>query len=210
LSLAQRERFVTLTKFEYASLLWLPVYCPGQPIVRVSCPSLLRRYQKIVGLPKSEFTPYSYYQPEKVSKYERDRLFFSLGVLPLKDKLNKEAIKNYLPKEVENIDHYLFMIVKDTEMSIIHDMALYRQSRAALESEVKKVKNFFNLEALPEMSILIFPIAIKKSKDQSDSWSEYVKESQLEKTKELYFGGLESIGLGRTNVTIKLAKTQTT
>jgi CRISPR-associated protein Cmr4 len=25
-------------KFEYASLVWLPVFCPGQPIVWVTCP----------------------------------------------------------------------------------------------------------------------------------------------------------------------------
>jgi CRISPR-associated protein Cmr4 len=35
-------------KFEYASLVWLPVFCPGQPVVWVSCPRLLRRYAAIV------------------------------------------------------------------------------------------------------------------------------------------------------------------
>jgi len=35
-----------LVKFEYASLVWFPVFSPGQPIVWVSCPSLLKRYQK--------------------------------------------------------------------------------------------------------------------------------------------------------------------
>lgn len=34
-----------LVKFEYASLVWIPVFCPGQPIVWVSCPRLLKRYQ---------------------------------------------------------------------------------------------------------------------------------------------------------------------
>jgi len=33
----------SLIKFEYASIVWLPVYCPGQPIVWVSCPRLLKR-----------------------------------------------------------------------------------------------------------------------------------------------------------------------
>ena len=36
-----------LIKFEYASLLWLPVFCPGQPIVWVSSPRLLERYKLI-------------------------------------------------------------------------------------------------------------------------------------------------------------------
>ncbi|MEB3827779.1 RAMP superfamily CRISPR-associated protein [Phormidium sp. CCY1219] len=49
---AQRDRdiqFESRIKIEQASLLWLPVFCPGQPIVWVSCPRLLRRYQRIVG-----------------------------------------------------------------------------------------------------------------------------------------------------------------
>jgi len=40
------ESFV---KIEYASILWLPVFCPGQPMVWVSCPRLLKRYQRIAG-----------------------------------------------------------------------------------------------------------------------------------------------------------------
>ncbi|NJM60241.1 MAG: hypothetical protein HC849_08710 [Oscillatoriales cyanobacterium RU_3_3] len=38
-----------IVKFEYASLLWIPVFCPGQPIVWVSSPKLLKRYQRIAG-----------------------------------------------------------------------------------------------------------------------------------------------------------------
>ena len=38
-----------LVKFEYASLVWIPVFCPGQPVVWVSCPRLLRRYKQITG-----------------------------------------------------------------------------------------------------------------------------------------------------------------
>ena len=50
---------------------------------------------------------------------------------------------------------------------MVHDMALYRQSRVALEKEEKKAKGkaFFNTEALPEGTILAFPIAIKENKD---------------------------------------------
>ncbi|MEQ9233976.1 MAG: RAMP superfamily CRISPR-associated protein [Coleofasciculus sp. E2-BRE-01] len=39
----------SLVKFEYASILWLPVFCPGQPIVWVSCPKLLKRYKRMTG-----------------------------------------------------------------------------------------------------------------------------------------------------------------
>ena len=41
-------------KFEYASLLWLPVFCPGQPIVWVTCKRLLKRYQRLVDDLKNE------------------------------------------------------------------------------------------------------------------------------------------------------------
>lgn len=40
----------SLVKFEYASILWLPVFCPGQPIVWVSCPRWLKRYKRIAEI----------------------------------------------------------------------------------------------------------------------------------------------------------------
>ncbi|MBE9258450.1 RAMP superfamily CRISPR-associated protein, partial [Dolichospermum sp. LEGE 00246] len=39
-------------KLEHASIVWLPVFCPGQPIVWVTCPRLLKRYNRIAGLNK--------------------------------------------------------------------------------------------------------------------------------------------------------------
>lgn len=91
------------------------------------------------------------------------------------------------------------MVVDDNDMAMIHDMALYRQSRVALEEGQKKAKTgaFFNVEALPEGSVLVFPIAMKES-----GWQPFGdKESE-----ELYFGGLESIGFGRCKVSITQIK----
>jgi CRISPR-associated protein Cmr4 len=80
---------------------------------------------------------------------------------------------------------------------MLHDMALYRQSRVKLLDEMKKVDTvrgaFFNTEALPEGSILVFPIALKES-----GWRPFGDESNSE----LYFGGLESIGFGRCHVSL--------
>ena len=88
------------------------------------------------------------------------------------------------------------VVVDDNDMGMIHDMALYRQSRVRLESEEKKVATgaFFNVEALPESSIMIFPIALKEK-----GWKPFSDEND----KEMYFGGLESIGFGRCNVTLQ-------
>ena len=75
----------SLVKFEYASLVWFPVFCPGQPIVWVTCPRLLKRYKQIAGLsqavPKTrddnnQLLPY----PAKLSGGQ-NRLFFNLGYL---------------------------------------------------------------------------------------------------------------------------------
>jgi len=79
---------------------------------------------------------------------------------------------------------------------------------------VKKVEYFFGVEALPEGSILAFPIAVKEkiNTDKEVKWKDALEltEWQLSKnlepqkatSKELYFGGLESIGFGRCNVTV--------
>jgi len=191
-----------IVKFEYASLLWLPVFCPGQPIVRVSCPRLLKRYQKLAGLPPHTFTPHSFY-----GKKDRPKLFFNLGFIRLHDRADTN-LKNYMPPEIADGEDYLLVVVDDTEMAMIHDMALYRQSRVALSETQKTVdgKAFFNVEALPEGCVLTFPIALRKTfQEQTISWDDYLRDSDFEKSKEVYLGGLESVGFGRTQVTLNQA-----
>lgn len=188
-----------LVKFEYASLLWLPVFCPGQPIVRVSSPRLLKRYQRIAGLPDHDFVPLTYY-----GKKDRSKLFFNLGFLTLSK--SEAAIKDYIPDEISDAKDYLLVIVDDTEISMIHDMALYRQSRVALSENQKTVdgKAFFNVEALPEGTVLVFPTAIRQTfQGQSIAWKDYAQDAGFADPKEVYFGGLESVGFGRSKVVLK-------
>lgn len=181
-------------KFEYASLVWLPVFCPGQPIVWVTCPWLLKRYQQITGKPsitENGITKVAPLPKAGNAKLKGDRkfLFFNLGFL---DNLTpRNSLSDWVPpgSDLSNL-----VVVEDSEIGIIHDMALYRQTRTKLEDDAKKVENFFGVEALPEGSIFIFPIALKKT-----DWQPFSNGSQ-----ELYFGGLESIGFGRCNVTITL------
>ena len=195
-----------LVKFEYASLLWLPVFCPNQLIVWVSCPRLLKRYEKLSGkTKKSKFKPYTY-----LGKKESSTLFFNLGFLRLEEE-DKE-LKDFIPPNLSDLQsgENLVFLVDDTEMSMIHDMALYRQSRVALGSEenptekIAKKKAFFNMEALPEGTVLTFPLAFKETKEDGKSWEDYLTGSALaiSQRKEFYFGGLESIGFGRTEVTL--------
>ena len=191
-----------MVKIEYASILWLPIYCPSQPVVLVTCPALLKRYQKLAGKPIQKIEPYSYYVADGVKKPKRSALFFNLGCLPLKKEEDK--LKEYT-KEVESIQEYLVLVVKDTEMAMIHDMGLYRQSRVALKEDQKTVAgtSFFNVEALPEGAILVFPIALRTNKTDNNPWDKFVKDSKINPSKELYFGGLESVGFGHTNVILK-------
>ena len=192
-----------IVKFEYASLLWIPVYCPNQPVVRVSCPTLLRRYRMLAGadVPQhEEIKPYSFYGKEQVSE-----LFFNLGFLRLDHRA--EALKHYMPSSIANGKEYLLVVVDDKDMAMIHDMALYRQSRVSLESETKIAKRgaFFNVEALPEGSILAFPIAMRKEfQGKKIEVDDFLAMGSFEETRDLYFGGLESVGFGRTRVTVKV------
>jgi CRISPR-associated protein Cmr4 len=195
-------------KFEYASLLWLPIFCPGQPIVRVTSPALLNRYKRLRGIKNEHrFEPYTYCQCDRAQVPHNKRLFFNLGFLTLKQE-DKE-LENYLPETVADREDYLLVVVKDTEIGIIHDMGLYRQSRVALEKDEKINAGgaFFNVEALPEKSVLIFPIAIKPTDNKPEPWPEFLEEfkdkPESEDKKELYFGGLESVGFGRSEVTLK-------
>ena len=181
-----------LVKFEYASIVWLPVFCPGQPIVWVTCPRLLRRYQLVAGitadLPKPYTAPKAL-QSRQVGTNHRV-LFFNLGFLEIE---HEDNLCIWIPTGAD-LNHDNLLVVADNDIAMLHDMALYRQSRVKLADEEKKVEGgaFFNVEALPEASILVFPIALKEK-----GWKPFgdAKESQ-----DLYFGGLESIGFGHCRV----------
>jgi len=201
-----------LVKFEYASLVWLPVYCPGQPIVWVSSPRLLKRYKQIAGKqdsvpePKLDEETDSLQYPALLKKH-RSHLFFNLGFL---DNLqNCPKLKEWVPSEATINHPENLVVVQDDEMALIHDMALYRQTRTQLNKDYKKVENFFGFEALSESSILVFPIAIKENLlekekqllakvNQQPKWQPF----KMSQSTELYLGGLESIGCGRCQITV--------
>jgi CRISPR-associated protein Cmr4 len=183
-----------IVKFEYASLVWLPVFCPGQPVVWVTCPRLLKRYKQIVGLDAPVPLPYtaaSNLQARKVPGTNHKVLFFNLGFLTIE---HTADLRPWIPANID-LDPRSLVVVDDSDIAQIHDMALYRQSRVKLEDDVKKVANqaFFNVEALPEGCILIFPVALKES-----GWKPFNKDLPYS----LYFGGLESVGFGRCQVSL--------
>jgi CRISPR-associated protein Cmr4 len=182
----------SLVKFEYASIVWLPVFCPGQPIVWVSCPRLLKRYQRIAKLEHITL-PNKYTRSQSLTPLPNNKLFFNFGFLTIEHNADLSA---WFPDQQE----LPAVIVGDDEISMIHDMALYRQSRVALEKDQKRNANkaFFGVEALPEETILAFPIAFKKEKNQ-EQWQPFPEE----KTKDnIYLGGLESVGFGHCEMSL--------
>lgn len=184
-----------LVKFEYASLVWFPVFCPGQPVVWVTCPMLLKRFKRIAGITADVPDPYTA-QKGLQGRKMKDRgqiLFFNLGFLEIE---NEADLSAWIPTGTD-LDADKLVVVSDNDISMLHDMALYRQSRVKLLDDMKKVDTdkgaFFNTEALPEGSILVFPIALKQT-----GWKPFGDEA----ASELYFGGLESIGFGRCRVSL--------
>ena len=121
-------------------------------------------------------------------------LFFNLGFMRVRP---DQRLKDWVPENLTaHVPADRLVVVDDADMGLIHDMALYRQSRVKLADDQKRVegKFFFNVEALPEGSILVFPVAIKPGGDHD--WQPFGSGS----SQELYFGGLESIGFGRCDV----------
>ncbi|MDX2098057.1 MAG: RAMP superfamily CRISPR-associated protein [Leptolyngbyaceae cyanobacterium bins.59] len=185
-----------LVKFEYASLVWLPVFCPGQPVVWISCPRLLKRYQKIANRSAKVPAPYTASKSLVGRKSETGKivLFFNLGFLEIEHEVETETLEAWVPPGT-SLNPVDLVVVGDNDISMVHDMALYRQSRVKLADTEKRVAGgaFFNVEALPEGSILAFPIALK-----DPTWQTVCGQ----KLKEFYFGGLESIGFGHCAVTV--------
>ena len=196
-------------KFEYASLVWLPVFCPGQPVVWVSCPRLLDRYRRIADTSLKLPQPYVGSpglrgREAEGGKDKKKTLFFNLGFMEVDP---DPTLKDWIPAELEDSLHAdRLVVVDDADIGAIHDMALFRQSRVRLADDEKRVdgNGFFNVEALPEGSVLVFPIGIRPPgpKDPPDRWAPFGQRSKSNYESELYFGGLESIGFGRSNVTL--------
>jgi CRISPR-associated protein Cmr4 len=193
-----------LVKFEYASLVWFPVFCPGQPVVWVSCPRLLKRFKRIAGIDAEVPEPYTAQaglQARPVGNGKKV-LFFNLGFLELE---HEEDLSDWIPNGAD-LDADKLVVMDDNDIAMLHDMALYRQSRVKLGSkekpDEKKVDGgaFFNTEALPEGSVLIFPIAIKDNHGEAKTpgWRPFGEDESAE----LYFGGLESIGFGHCRVVL--------
>lgn len=186
-------------KFEYASLVWLPVFCPGQPVVWVSCPRLLRRYASIVDETLTRLIPKPYSCSPNLRGRQGEKgitLFFNLGFMEVNP---VEGLAELIPAALDDdIPTDRLVVVDDADIGLIHDMALYRQSRVKLADSEKKVDGgaFFNVEALPEGSVLVFPLALKP--DGAADWKPFGSSS----SQELYFGGLESVGFGRCEVTL--------
>lgn len=190
-----------LVKFEYASIVWLPVFCPGQPVVWVTCPRWLHRYQQVTKQP--DLTMPQPYQVQLAP--HRNTLFFNLGFL--KNLKENRTLEQWVPRQMLISAPYNLVVVSDRDIGAIHDMALYRQSRVRLKDGDKIVdgKAFFNVEALPEGTILIFPAAIKPERDLD--WKSALETSGWQSrehsfSKELYLGGLESIGFGRCQLNL--------
>jgi len=188
-----------IVKFEYASLVWLPVFCPGQPVVWISCPRLLKRYKLITGSTDAIPRPYTSAKTLR-GRQISDRgtakqiLFFNLGFMEIEHQIEAEAMQKWVPKGSDLAVESL-VVVGDNDIAMLHDMALYRQSRIKMMDDMKKVDGgaFFNVEALPEGSVLIFPIALKEL-----GWKPFGDSA----SQDMYFGGLESVGFGRCNVTL--------
>ncbi|WP_411872050.1 type III-B CRISPR module RAMP protein Cmr4 [Vulcanococcus limneticus] len=195
-------------KFEYASLVWLPVFSPGQPVVWVTSPRLLERYRRITGSDLKVPDPYVGSPGLRGKEVDggKDKvktLFFNLGFFKVKP---DASLKDWIPEPLQGtVLADRLVVVGDADIGAIHDMALYRQSRVKLADDEKKVDGgaFFNVEALPEGSVLVFPIGIRPASDgSSERWKPFGERTGDAYSKQLYFGGLESVGFGRTEVTL--------
>lgn len=196
----QNYNYESIVKIEHASLVWLPVFCPGQPIVWISCPYLLQRYKRITGIDSEKPIPKRYTSSSILKGYRSDNkgkktLFFNIGFIQLQD--SEQNWTCWFPDGKERPA----VVVDDAEMGIIHDMALYRQSRVALKPNEKVVSNkaFFNVEALPEETILAFPVGLKPS--QTHTW-DFWDPLDGGKSGDVYLGGLESVGFGHCYLTL--------
>jgi CRISPR-associated protein Cmr4 len=123
-------------------------------------------------------------------KLDCNKLFFNFGFLTIDHP--KQNLTEWFPDQQERPA----VVVGDDEIAMIHDMALYRQTRIAMKKDQKVVNNFFGVEALPEETILIFPI-VHRTDEKGQTWKPFKGRVDV------YLGGLESIGFGHCELELK-------
>lgn len=127
----------------------------------------------------------------------QEKLFFNFGLLDIE---GEEDLTPWFPAGQQ----LPAVIVDDSDIAMIHDMALYRQSRVKLKDDEKIVDNFFNIEALPEDTYLIFPVALRPDPEAPKKrWQPFGESNEGE----IYLGGLESIGFGHCRVELRVELT---
>ncbi|MCP9883600.1 type III-B CRISPR module RAMP protein Cmr4 [Synechococcus sp. ATX 2A4] len=200
-------------KFEHASLVWIPVFSPGQPIVWVSSPRLLKRYAEVTGQQELlKDIPESFTCSRGVGRSnangESTRLFFNLGFMTLtpSDNLTRWRLPNVSEADLPS---NRLVVVSDASIGSIHDMALYRQSRVRLQDTQKLASRggFFGFEAIPEGSLMVFPVAIRRGSSwKTNDWAPFGVDEETNPCQEaeVYFGGLESVGCGRCEVKLSM------
>ena len=153
----------------------------------------MKRYKRLAGIADQIPLPYTGSKTlEPLQVERRPTLFFNFGFITI-ERQNVDLTPWFpLGEQLPAV------VVGDDEISMVHDMALYRQSRVRLEDNEKKVAKgaFFNTEALPEGTQLVFAIALKPS---NQKWQPFGDNNEGE----IYLGGLESIGFGHCNITLK-------
>lgn len=109
----------------------------------MTCPWLLRRYKQIANIEVP--VPDLYTAPVILQGRQMESgskvLFFNLGFL----NIEKEAdFTPWVPDGV-GVHKDSLVVVDNNDMAMIHDMALYRQSRVRLSDTEKKVERVLSL-----------------------------------------------------------------
>ncbi|MCM1982964.1 type III-B CRISPR module RAMP protein Cmr4 [Lyngbya confervoides] len=172
------------------SILWIPVPSLSHGVVWVTCPMLLRRWQRLSG--GSDTIPAEY----STSITGGQSIYLKDAILKDSHLTMGQDFTPFLPSAGQEVEIDRGVVLPDRHCATLIQMSLWRQVKIKLD-ETKTVDGGFRYEeAIPPDTLMYFPWGVtSKAKGSADSSQESFR-TLLNQASLLQIGGQESLGRG--------------
>jgi CRISPR-associated protein Cmr4 len=171
------------------SILWLPVPSISHGVIWVTCPLLLKRWQRITGSSTNlNLVEYSTNLPTTQPIYLKDAIIQANELQPL------ENSENFVPEEANEVTRLL--VLPDQHCATAFQMSLWRQVRVKLDEHKTVDGGFRYEESIPPDTLMYFPWGTTSQSRLSSSPDEEDFRQKILGHDLLQIGGQESLGRG--------------
>lgn len=169
------------------SLLWIPIPSLSHGVIWVSCPLLLKRFQR-VSKAQGKVTEYgcNFHRAE-------EKIYLKDAIFDGGDLQKWDDWKNFLPKTQQQ-DIPRVLVLPDQHCATVIQMGLWRQVKIKLDEHKSVDGGFRYEEAIPPDSLMYFSWGTTAQSQQANQNAAF--STLLQQHDVLQIGGQESLGRG--------------